>query len=90
MNKNLLAILIFLIIVGAFCWYVYRPSQISESCEKSAEVVVMSDGSTQQITNSNLVNFRYQECLRQNGIINTNVTSNYTPSQDTITIQPAP
>lgn len=103
MDKKFYAILVVLIIIGAFYWYMYRPSEISQSCEKNAEVLVLSDGSSVQITNSNLVNFKYQECLRQNGIINTNVSSQYTPSQDTIpsssmfptatyspTIQPAP
>lgn len=85
-NGTIFAIII--VIIGAFYWYEYRPSEISKSCQNSAEILSFDDGSTQKIVNSNLVNFRYQECLRKNGIVNTGVTSNYEPS--VYTVQPAP
>jgi len=71
-NRWKIILAIFLIGVGLFYWYEYRPSRVYIECnQKSTEwlkkhIEENPYGDTEEIIN--IYNFKYKNCLREKGI----------------------
>lgn len=65
-KENWFRIIIFLIIISAFIWFEWRPSQIKQHCTEQTEVC--SGNSYSNKNYKDCVKFIYEICLTRNGL----------------------
>lgn len=70
---TILSLLIFLLIIGLFYWFAYRPSQIRKDCFNAMVKIINEDNKD---NNTSEINSLYRFCLVKKGLKPENLTAN--------------